>query len=310
MLASMRLRRLDLNLLIALEAMLASRSVTAAANRLHVTQPSMSGSLARLREHFGDSLLVPVGRKMELTLLGEMLLEPVRESLEKIESTISLRPEFDPAIARRHFSICASEATVLTLLLDVICRAEKDAPGVTIELLPADPGQIQERLNRRELDRAFVVEQMASPEHPCARVINDTFHCLVWSGNRSVKKRLSMDHYLALGHAVTRYGFDRRPGFEQFTLEKLGVKRRVELSCTTPALLGPLIVGTQRIATVPTRLAQEQAKHLPLRLFPPPLELPPLRIVAQWHRSREGDGATRWLRELILEVSRALGYVS
>lgn len=143
---STRLRRLDLNLLLALEALLSLRSVTAAAARQHVTQPSMSGSLARLREHFSDPLLVPVGRKLVLTPLGELLLEPVREALEKIESALALRPQFDPSTGRRHFQICASEATVLTLLVDVIRRAEQLAPGVTLELLPADPGQINDLL--------------------------------------------------------------------------------------------------------------------------------------------------------------------
>lgn len=307
--AYQRLRRLDLNLLISLEALLSLRSVTAAASRLHVTQPSMSGSLARLRVHFGDALLVHAGRKMELSTLGELLLEPVREALEKIETVISFRPEFDPTTARRHFQVCASESTVLTLLAEVIRRSEELAPGVTIELLPADPGQIEDRLNRRELDFAFVVEHLAIGDHPSCLVIHDTFQCIVWTGNRRIRKHLSLDQYLALGHAVTRYGFDRRPGFEQYTLQRLGVQRRVELSATTPALLGPLIVGTQRIATVPSRLAEQQAQFLPLKLFTPPLDMPPLRIVAQWHRSREGDGATRWLRDLIVDTSRAMGYL-
>lgn len=305
---SQRLRRLDLNLLVALEALLSLRSVTAAASRVHITQPSMSGSLARLREHFDDPLLVQVGRKMELTPLSELILEPVREALEKIEAALSIRPQFDPTSARRHFQICASESTVLTLLAEVIHRAEELAPGVTIELLPADPGQIEDRLNRRELDFAFIAEHLTTGEHPSCLVIHDTFLCMVWSGNRRVRKHLSLEQYLAMGHAVTRYGFDRRPGFEQYTLQRLGVQRRVELSTTTPALLGPLIVGTQRIATVPERLALKQKQFLPLKLFKPPLDLPPLRIVAQWHKTREGDGATRWLRDLIVETAKAMGY--
>lgn len=306
--ATSRLRRIDLNLLVALEALLSLRSVTAAAHRLHVTQPSMSGSLARLRAHFGDPLLVPAGRKLQLTPLAEMLLDPVRETLEKIDQTISLRPGFDPATARRHFQVCASESTVLTLLAEVIRRVEAQAPGVTIELLPADPGQIEERLNRRELDLAFVVEHMRNESHPQALVINDSFHCIVWTGNKQVKRSLRLDQYLALGHAVTRYGFDRRPGFEQYSMDRLGVERRVEISCTTPALLGPLVVGTQRIATVPTRLAQQQVQTLPLKLFRPPVNIPPLRIVVQWHRSRQNDGATCWLRDLVVETSREMGY--
>lgn len=307
--AAMRLRRLDLNLLVALEALLSSRSVTAAAARLHVSQPSMSGSLARLRQHFGDPLLVAVGRKLQLTPLGDTLLEPVREALEKVEATIALRPDFDPATAKRHFSISASEATVLTLLIDVLKHIELLAPGVTIELLPADPGVMAEMLMRRELDLTFGVEALVSADHPQALVIQDSFLCVVCNGNRRVKKVLTMNQYLALGHAITRYGFDKRPGFEHYTLQRLGVQRRVEVSCTTPALLGPLVVGTQRIATLPSRLARQQAAVLPLKLLTPPLELPPLRIVMQWHRTREHDGATAWLREQVLLTARRIGYV-
>ncbi|HSV83603.1 MAG TPA: LysR family transcriptional regulator [Ramlibacter sp.] len=295
-------------MLIALEALLSSRSVTAAASRLHVSQPSMSGSLGRLREHFGDKLLVQVGRSMDLTPLGNMLLEPVREALEKVESTIALRPDFDPATGKRHFSVCASEATVLTLLIDVLKRVENEAPGITVELLPADPAVMAEKLTRRELDFTFGVEGQGAPDHPQALVIHDTFHCAVWTGNKRVRKSLTFKQYLAMGHAITRYGFDKRPGFEQFTLQRLGMHRRVEVSCTTPALLGPLVVGTQRIATLPTKLAHQQAAYLPLRLFAPPLELPPLRIIMQWHRTREHDGATAWFRDLVIRTSRDIDY--
>ena len=269
----MRLRRLDLNLLVALEALLSTRSVTAAASRLHVTQPSMSGSLARLREHFGDPLLVQVGRRMELTPLGEMLLEPVREALQKVEATVSLRPDFDPASGSRHFAVCASEATVLALLTEVLREVEQRAPGVTVELLPAEPSRMGTMLDRRELDFLFNGENLLLPEHPHALAISDEFLCAVWTGNKRVRNKLTLDQYLSLGHAITRYGLERRPGFEQYTLEKMGVQRRVAVSCTTPALLGPLVVGTQRISTMPSRLAKQQAQVLPLKLFPPPLPL-------------------------------------
>jgi len=304
----MRLNRLDLNLLVALDALLALRSVTAAAARLHVTQPSMSGSLARLRTHFGDPLLVPAGRRLELSPLGELLIEPVREAIEKIEQAIALRPGFDPATARRHIRLCASEATVLTLLVDVLREVERTAPGITVEMLPADPGVMGERLRRRELDFIFGVDAFLTDDHPKALVISDSFHCLAWTGNRRVRNRLTLRQYLALGHAVTFYGFDRRPGFEQHALDQLGIQRKVEVTCTTPALLGPLVVGTQRIATVPTRLARQLEGLLPVRLFVPPLDIPPLRIAMQWHRSRANDGATTWFRDLVVATSRRVGY--
>lgn len=306
----MRLGRLDLNLLVALEALLSTRSVTAAASRLHVTQPSMSGSLARLREHFGDRLLARVGRRMQLTALGEMLIDPVREALQKIEATVSLRPGFDPATAKRRFAICASEATVLALLAEVLREIELRAPGVSVELLPAEPGRLGQMLDARELDLLFAGGNTLLPEHPRTLALRDDFVCVVWTGNKRVRNRLTMEQYLALGHAITRYGLERRPGFEQYTLERLGIERRVLVSCTTPALLGPLVVGTQRVATMPSRLARQQARVLPLKLLEPPIELPPLEICMQWHRNRGQDGATTWLREQVLAVSRRLGLIA
>ncbi|MBN8490748.1 MAG: LysR family transcriptional regulator [Burkholderiales bacterium] len=306
----MRLRRLDLNLLVALDALLATRSVTTAASRLHVTQPSMSGSLARLREHFGDRLLTQVGRRMQLTPLGEMLVEPVRETLQQVEATVSLRPDFDPATAKRRFSVCASEATVLALLVEVLREIEQQAPGVSVELLPAEPSRMGQMLDARELDFLFSGENFLLPSHPHTLALRDDFVCVVWTGNRRVRSKLSIEQYLALGHAITRYGLERRPGFEQYTLERLGIARRVVVSCTTPALLGPLVVGTQRIATLPSRLARQQAGILPLRLLDPPLELPALQIFMQWHRTRERDGATAWFRDLVLTVSRRLGLIT
>lgn len=302
----MRLRRLDLNLLVALDALLATRSVTAAAQRLHVTQPSMSGSLARLREHFGDALMVQVGRRMTLTPLGETLLGPVRQSLLQVEATISLRPGFDPKTSTRHFAICASEATVLALLTEVLRDMERQAPGITVELLSADPARMGPMLDRGELDFHFAGENLLLPEHPTTLAFSDDFVCVVWSGNPRVRSRLTLQKYLSLGHAITRYGMERRPGFEQFTLERLGIQRRVEVSCTTPALLGPLVVGTHRIATMPSRLARAQAEVLPLKLLRPPLPLPPLEIHMQWHKSRDRDAGTVWFRQCVLAAASRL----
>ena len=303
----MRFHRLDLNLLVALDALLATRSVTAAARQLHVTQPSMSGSLARLRAHFADDLLQPVGRTLQRTPLGETLVAAVRATLDQAEATVSLRAGFDAAASRRHFRLSASEATVLTLLIDALKDAHAEAPNVSFDLLPMDPVLSADLLLRRELDLSFVVEHFAAPEHPAALVLQDSFTCIVWQRHALVKRRLSLANYLALGHAVTRYGFNRRPGFEQWELDQLGIERRVEVTCTTPALLAPLVVGTQRIATLPSQLARQQALQLPIRLHPPPLPLRPLRIVMQWHRSRDGDDATRWLRQVVLRAARRAG---
>lgn len=300
----MRLNRLDLNLLLALDALLSLRSVSAAAERLHVSQPAMSASLRKLREHFEDQLLLQVGRSMQHTPLAQILIKPVRDIIEQVETTIGLRSGFDPLVDRRHFAVSASEATTLVLLVDVLRAARKAAPRVTVAIFPAEITAMREKLANRELDLIFIVDQFAREDHPKDTVIEDDFKCVVWSGNRSVRKTLTIAQYQQFGHVVTRYGFEQRPGFEQFSLEQLDVKRRVEVTCTTPALLGPLVVGTDRIATLPSKLAAQQAITLPLRVLDPPLTLPPLRIVMQWHRSLHDDAATTWMRKLVLSCAK------
>jgi len=100
---------------------------------VHVTQSAMSGILARLRDYFGDPLIVSSGPQMELTSLAESLVEPVNDVLLRIDATIATRPEFDPLITRRHFSVVASDYSISVLLLDVLRRVHRDAPGMSLE---------------------------------------------------------------------------------------------------------------------------------------------------------------------------------
>src|SRR5215472_18123748 len=116
----MHFRQLDLNLLVALDALLMERNITEAGRRLHVTQSAMSGSLGRLREYFGDELLVQIGRKMVPTPLAETLAEPVREILLKVKATVDARPGFDPATSTRRFSLMMSDYVSTVLMNEVV----------------------------------------------------------------------------------------------------------------------------------------------------------------------------------------------
>ena len=128
----MNLNEFDLNLLVALDALLRERSVTRAGACLHLSQSAMSGSLARLRDLLGDELLVPVGRRMVLTPVAEQLARPLRQALLDIRSALSTKPEFEPATAERHISIGASDYTSIILLGDVLRQAKSEAPNVTV----------------------------------------------------------------------------------------------------------------------------------------------------------------------------------
>jgi len=147
----MRYHKLDLNLLTALKALLTEKNVTRAGESVHVTQSAMSGILARLREYFGDPLIVQVGRKMELTSLAQSLVEPVNDVLLRIDATIATRPEFNPLTTSRHFSLVASDYSINVLLLDVLRRVHSEA-----SLYPHNKCCRHSRLRGRRAMRASV----------------------------------------------------------------------------------------------------------------------------------------------------------
>src|SRR4029078_3421943 len=126
----MDLHLFDLNLLVALDALLTERNVTRAGNRLNLSQSAMSGALARLRHYFRDELLVPVGRQMVLAPVAEVLAEPVRDILLQIRGTLGSKPRFDPSTATRHLSLAVSDYVTEILMVDVLRSARCEAPHI------------------------------------------------------------------------------------------------------------------------------------------------------------------------------------
>ena len=195
----MRFNGLDLNLLVALDALLAEGSITRAAHRVHLTQSAMSGALARLREHFDDPLFVQVGRKMVRTPLADGLEAAVRDILLRIDSALDIRPQFAPAESKRRFVIAASDYIMAVLLDRVLARACTEAPGVTFALEPLDKGPAL--LDQGEIDLLIIPPRFGADSHPSEVAIRDTYTCVVWNGNTHVGRRLTMtaDLQLLLG---------------------------------------------------------------------------------------------------------------
>ncbi|HEY6640739.1 LysR family transcriptional regulator [Povalibacter sp.] len=300
----MRFHHLDLNLLVALDALLTDQSITRAAERLHLSQSAMSGALARLREHFHDELLAQVGRKMVPTALGESLRTSVRNVLLQIQSTIEQRSAFDPDTSERRFSLMSSDYVTATIMTDVVRRTSQLAPGVTFELLTQDDSAV-ESLDRGDIDFVVLPRDHALADHPSLELLNERYACVVSSDHHDLGESLSFDDYLRMGHVIVRAGRTRIPAFDEWFLSRFGFARRIEVVTTSFSAVPPFLVGTQRIAMMPERLARHYAALLPLKLLPPPIDIPPLTEVLQWHRVQDKDPAIIWLRELIGEVAAA-----
>ncbi|NDY93830.1 LysR family transcriptional regulator [Ideonella livida] len=303
----MRYQRLDLNLLTALRALLAERNVTRAGEQLHVTQSAMSGMLARLREFFDDPLIVPVGRRMVLTPLAETLVEPVNDLILRLDATLSTRPVFDPATSRRRFSIVASDYLIQVLLLPVLQAVHREAPGVSIEFRQPSNTAGQD-LENGEVDFVINPACFATPNQGSATLFEDRYMALVAADGAPSghwPTALSLADYRAARHV--RMEANGRPLFETWFLTEHGALPPAEVVVHNFGLLPHLLPGTARVATLHTRMAQQVAQQWPrLRLLRLDFPTPRLEEVLQWHRYRDADPASQWLRDKILKAAAAL----
>lgn len=299
----MRFKKFDLNLLVALDALLAERSVAKAALRLNLSPSATSDALARLRESFGDPLLVQVGRKMEPTVRAEALQATVRELLVQLDHTISATPGFDPAASDRRFRIYASDYTQLVLGPRLMPRLAAARSRVVLDFLP-QVAQPHRDLERGEADLLVLPRQLISPDHPHEPLYEEPFVCVVWRDSALARGTLTRARYLEAGHVVMRPGAaDRDASYEDWFVKRTGVQRRVAATSYGFATVAGLLVGTDLVATMHASLARLMASSLPLALRPCPLDVPPMTQTLQWHRARGQDSGIAWLRSMLRAAS-------
>lgn len=295
---------IDLNLLVALEALLEEKNVTHAGVRLNTSQSAMSGSLARLRRHFNDELLIRVGREYELTPLAERLLPVVRSSLQKAEEALSLTRHFDPGRSRQRFSVVMSDY-VMTVLVEPLLRViAEEAPGVRIDFHPIVDGQLENETHLRCHDLMIVPLGYQLPGVSEA-VMHDRFVCLVDPDNpRLADGRLGLRDLADMPHAACAIGKSHTPAERQ--LETLGIVPRVQVSTPGFSVLPFLVSGTDLVALVPERLARRYEGFARCAVVPTPFPDVPLVEAMYWHHNRHADPAHRWLRETVRRVGESL----
>jgi LysR family transcriptional regulator, nod-box dependent transcriptional activator len=300
----LRINRLDLNQLACLDALLSTGSVTRAAQQVHLSQPAVSAALARLRDFFGDSLLVPAGRGLNLTPFAGSLKQPVRDLLLQAQALTRRRPEVDPARIERDITIVASDY-VQTVLLDALFRrAEREAPGMRFEVRPIG-GYLAEELDQGDVDLVVSRAGSVSPAHPSEPLFRDTFSCVAWEGNSAFGRTLRREAYLRLGHVIVVLGRGRTPTLDQLALDAQGLTRRVEVCVPSFTLVPGCLVGTNRIATLHTQLSKRLVRQWPLRILRCPIEVDEIVTAVQWHRHQSHDPAIAWVRRSLHAVARA-----
>jgi DNA-binding transcriptional LysR family regulator len=299
----MRVNRLDLNQLACLDALLADRNVSRAADRLHLSQPAMSATLARMRDFFGDPLLVPHGRAMRLTSFAESLIAPVRDLLLQAQAITQRRPEANPANMDRDITMVCSDYVVHMFLAPLFRRAASEAPGLRFEVRSI-AGYLAEELDQGDIDLVVSLASGFSTYHPSEVLSRDGFCCIAWSGNKEIGRKITREKYIECGHVVTVLGRGRVPTLDQLAVDEQKILRRNEIRVPAFNLIPPCIVGTNRIATVQSGFARQLAAQWDLKVFPCPIPIADIVIGVQWHRYQSHDPALSWVRTTLRDVAR------
>ncbi|MDK1378184.1 MULTISPECIES: transcriptional regulator NodD1 [unclassified Sinorhizobium] len=300
----MRFKGLDLNLLVALDALMTERNLTAAARSINLSQPAMSAAVARLRTYFHDDIFTMIGRELVPTPHAERLAPAVREALLHIQVSIISCDPFCPAESDRCFRIILSDYATLVFFEKVVERAAREAPAVSFELLPlAD--NYDDCLQRGDADFLIFPELFMSRTHPRATLFDETLVCVGCRSNEHLSEPLTLEKYMSMGHVAVKFGNTRTSSLEEWCLLEHGIKRQIEVVVQGFSMIPSMVSGTDRIATMPLRLVKYFAKTIPLRIAELPLPLPTFTQAVQWPALHNSDQASLWMREVLFqEASR------
>jgi DNA-binding transcriptional LysR family regulator len=291
----------DLNLLVVLDSLLEHKSVSSAARALGLTQPTISHSLARLREAFSDPLLVRAGRNMMLTPRAEALAPSVKAVLQDVRRVLSLSVHFDPELTTRTFTLGCPDLFV-AFLPELLGRLSREAPGLRVVAVPP-PLDLGEALSQGIIDLAVTGSQIEGAGLVQRHLASMTWVVLARHGHPGVHgDRIDMETWLKYPHVIVQ-----RPGPLAEILAALGHERKVAF--TAPNFLSApyAVAHTDWFFTMPRELVRRQAQDLRLQMLEPPLPMPALRVVSAWHERLSADPGHAWLRQRIVETAnRAL----
>ena len=299
-------RRLDLNLLLAFEALMAERNVTRAAERMSVGQPAMSASLARLRTFFGDPLLVRDGRALVPTPRALALAPILQEALDLIDSALRAGRGFDPRMAHRTFTVMASDYSLLLLLGPLVAELEAEAPNLRLIIRPIT-ADYAEQISRPQLDLLILPEEVAELERGAAgsaRLFSDRLVCAIDAKHPDVGERLTEERFRTLPLVSYSGGF--ADSMIERRLREQGVDSVTAVG-TQSIVIQPLVLaGTRMMAVIPERLGRYFAGQAAIRLLDPPRPFAPLRLAMFWEPRSGRDPAHQWLRERVLQAAATL----
>lgn len=292
------LRRLDLNLLVTLDVLLSEHNVTRAAQRLNFSQPSVSVHLAKLRDIFGDPLLLPGPRGMRPTARADALREPLRQALEALGRAVSPASAFDPAQARHTWRVAASDYAESTILLPALAGLRSAAPGTRLAVVELAPSRIARQAEQGEIDLAFHTSEGAPPGLHRQALFTERYVLAGRAGHPRLKRRPTLVQFCKLDHVIVSPDGGGFHGVTDDALSQLGMARRVVLSVPHFLFIRSVLTNTDLVAMLPSRLVRDTPG---LRSVESPIDVRGYEMAMFWHERCHRDPAHQWLRKHIAD---------
>lgn len=293
------IKALDLNLLKALDALLETRSVTRAAEKLGLTQPAVSGMLMRLREAFDDPLFIRTQRGILPTPRAQALAAPLRETLSGIQKLLA-GDAFEPARASMTITIAATDYAQKAILLPLLGVLRIEAPEVRIAVRPVDLPQLSHQMEHGIIDLALITPEMAQDTMRSRKLFDENYVCVLRQGHPASFEPLDVDRLCALEHGIMSHDGSSFRGATDKALAKLGRSRRVVVSVPSFMVLIDLVRNSDIMALLPQRLVEDCSD---LHICEPPLQVPGFTKILAWHERLQHDPAHGWLRERLAAIA-------
>lgn len=291
---------MDLKLLSIFDEVYKTRSVSRAGDHLGMPQSSVSLALARLRRYFGDPLFVRTSDGMQPTPHATSLVAPIRQALELLRTVTRQQAVFAPAKAERAFRVCMTGITHLVLLPDLMNRLSKVAPSIRLEIIHIS-SQTPKMLESGEADLALGFMPELEAGFYQQKLFDQRFVCVVRTGHPRVRSRLTPNMFARERHVVVS-----APGagseLVERELDRLGVRRSVNLQLPDFLGIGALVAQTDLMITIPARVAETLVRIADVKALKPPFELPGFAIKQHWHERYQHDPSNKWLRSVIADL--------
>lgn len=306
--AMMNLASVDLNLLVAFEALMEERHVTRAGERVGLAQPSMSSALMRLRALFGDELFVRSASGMQPTAKALALTQPISDALAQIRGVLAPTSAFNPATVSRRLSIAATDYGDHVVVPPLVEALRREAPGIDLVVRPIiDPAASVASLERGDVDALIGGHLPASQRITRCTLFAENFVCIRDARRTKGKARLTKDDYARLPHVLfSSAGGDGLPGAIDTMLSRHGRKRRTAITLAHVVAVPFTVAGTDLVATMAERIARRFAAAAGVSVVPVPYDVEAFNIDLLHTRRAMADPALRWFIELVNRVCKEL----